>query len=478
MGVWQEGQDGTDVNEVWRSVDGKRLFSADDSGQVRVVNDPCVLARAPSHGHRAHSSHVTAARGSWCDAWVASSGGRDCCVMQWRVVPAPTPTDRMEGYFETPRHPGLVGGVGSGVTGFDLTDIDAGVVNLRVVDRPTARIVRGKKTSAEENTNARVAGAEDDEDDGDDGIWNAKREDDIAEMDEPVDLLADAEAVVPVHKLKADAKVARYAAEFVKSAPPGPTKMWATREEVAERRRRLETELRKLGKERQASSIGGGPAAGRVEWGVPVIRGGEIPEQPRREPRIKFGPYQPSGRSRTRSRSTTLRNTCQTRGPSPMRATTLRRRRRNRILINQRSNTTPASIPASPATIPPMATRSHHLGGHSSPARLAAPSEPTRTSHFDTSSSGSVSTDFITRPPATTSSMSLSSSHHHSSSSFLVARVARRLWRRPRLPDSFASAAAAASCSSGRMPMDPRQSRGMTRRASPCAPAPRESQPR
>ena len=84
MGVWQEGQDGTDINEVWRSVDGKRLFSADDSGQVRVVNYPCVLARAPSHGHRAHSSHVTAARGSWCDAWVASSGGRDCCVMQWR----------------------------------------------------------------------------------------------------------------------------------------------------------------------------------------------------------------------------------------------------------------------------------------------------------------------------------------------------------------------------------------------------------
>ena len=111
-------------------------------------------------------------------------------------------------------------------------------------------------------------------------------------MDEPFDLLADVEAVVPVHKLKADAKVARYAAEFVKSAPGPNGKMWATREEVAERRRRLETELRKLGKERQASSIGGGPAAGRVEWGVPVIRGGEIPEQPRREPRVKFGPYQ------------------------------------------------------------------------------------------------------------------------------------------------------------------------------------------
>ena len=103
----------------------------------------------------------------------------------------------MEGHFETPRHPGLVGGVGSGVTGFDLTDIDAGVVNLRVVDHPPRESSEGK-TSAKTSNNARVAGAEDDEDDGDDGIWNPKREDDIAEMDEPVDLLVDVEAVVPV----------------------------------------------------------------------------------------------------------------------------------------------------------------------------------------------------------------------------------------------------------------------------------------
>ena len=290
MGVWREGQDGTDINEVWRSVDGKRLFSADDSGAVRVVNYPCVLAKAPSHVHRAHSSHVTAARGSWCDAWVASAGGRDCCVMQWRVVPAPTPTDAMEGYFETPRHAGLVGGVGTGITGFDLTDIDAGVVNLRVVDRPTARVVRGKAKKSKAKVK-KVSSKESSEDDGDDGIWNAKREDDIVEMDEPLDLLADADAVVPVCKLKSDANVAKYAAEFVKREP-ATSKMWATREEVAERRRRLETELRKLGKERQATAIGGGPAAGRVEWNAPNVRGGEVPVQPGREPRVKFGPYQ------------------------------------------------------------------------------------------------------------------------------------------------------------------------------------------
>ena len=137
----------------------------------------------------------------------------------------------------------------------------------------------------------KVSSKESSEDDGDDGIWNAKREDDIVEMDEPLDLLADADAVVPVCKLKSDANVAKYAAEFVKREP-ATSKMWATREEVAERRRRLETELRKLGKERQATAIGGGPAAGRMEWNAPNVRGGEVPVQPGREPRVKFGPYQ------------------------------------------------------------------------------------------------------------------------------------------------------------------------------------------
>ena len=101
----------------------------------------------------------------------------------------------MEGYFETPRHAGLVGGVGTGITGFDLTDIDAGVVNLRVVDRPTARVVRGKAKKSKAKVK-KVSSKESSEDDGDDGIWNAKREDDIVEMDEPLDMLADADAVV------------------------------------------------------------------------------------------------------------------------------------------------------------------------------------------------------------------------------------------------------------------------------------------
>ncbi|EEH57309.1 uncharacterized protein MICPUCDRAFT_6133, partial [Micromonas pusilla CCMP1545] len=83
MGIWREGQDGTDINGVWRTQDGAHVVSADDSGLVRVMNYPCPVERALSADERAHSSHVTAAKGSWCDDWVSSTGGRDCSVMQW-----------------------------------------------------------------------------------------------------------------------------------------------------------------------------------------------------------------------------------------------------------------------------------------------------------------------------------------------------------------------------------------------------------
>ena len=114
MGVWPKGADGTDINEVWRTSNGKHVFSADDSGHIRVLNFPCAVSRAPSLSHKAHSSHVTAARGSWCDRWVASSGGRDCCVMQWRVVPSKTPATVVNLFDLT-----LEDGRDVGVAGFD-----------------------------------------------------------------------------------------------------------------------------------------------------------------------------------------------------------------------------------------------------------------------------------------------------------------------------------------------------------------------
>ena len=133
MGVWPKGADGTDINEVWRTSNGKHVFSADDSGHVRVLNFPCAVSRAPSLSHKAHSSHVTAARGSWCDRWVASSGGRDCCVMQWRVVPSKTPATVVNLFDLT-----LEDGRDVGVAGFDRSRLDEGVVEVRTLDAQTA----------------------------------------------------------------------------------------------------------------------------------------------------------------------------------------------------------------------------------------------------------------------------------------------------------------------------------------------------
>ena len=40
-GIWPEGADGTDVNNVCRSNNGKILASADDFGKVNLYQYPC-----------------------------------------------------------------------------------------------------------------------------------------------------------------------------------------------------------------------------------------------------------------------------------------------------------------------------------------------------------------------------------------------------------------------------------------------------
>ena len=42
------GADGTDINGVWRTPDGRHVITAEDSGLVRVLPFPCAAARAPA----------------------------------------------------------------------------------------------------------------------------------------------------------------------------------------------------------------------------------------------------------------------------------------------------------------------------------------------------------------------------------------------------------------------------------------------
>ncbi|XP_071065438.1 echinoderm microtubule-associated protein-like 2 isoform X4 [Dasypus novemcinctus] len=86
FGIWSEGADGTDINAVARSHDGKLLASADDFGKVHLFNYPCCQPRALSHKYGGHSSHVTNVAFLWDDSMALTTGGKDTSVLQWRVV--------------------------------------------------------------------------------------------------------------------------------------------------------------------------------------------------------------------------------------------------------------------------------------------------------------------------------------------------------------------------------------------------------
>uniref|UniRef100_A0A8C0KDA8 EMAP like 2 n=1 Tax=Canis lupus dingo TaxID=286419 RepID=A0A8C0KDA8_CANLU len=85
FGIWSEGADGTDINAVARSHDGKLLASADDFGKVHLFSYPCCQPRALSHKYGGHSSHVTNVAFLWDDSMALTTGGKDTSVLQWRV---------------------------------------------------------------------------------------------------------------------------------------------------------------------------------------------------------------------------------------------------------------------------------------------------------------------------------------------------------------------------------------------------------
>jgi WD40 repeat protein/Ca2+-binding EF-hand superfamily protein len=86
MGIWPEYSDGTDVNALQKSADGKYVVTADDFGQVKVFNAPCVVQHAPYSAYRGHSSHVMNVRFLLGDESVVSVGGWDCGVFQWKFL--------------------------------------------------------------------------------------------------------------------------------------------------------------------------------------------------------------------------------------------------------------------------------------------------------------------------------------------------------------------------------------------------------
>ncbi|XP_077401124.1 echinoderm microtubule-associated protein-like 3 isoform X2 [Vanacampus margaritifer] len=102
MGVWLEGSDGTDINALCRSHSESVVAVADDFCKVHLFQYPCPKPKAPSHRYEGHGSHVTNVRFTHSDSHLLSMGGKDTCILQWRVIrggaaassPEPAPTSR------------------------------------------------------------------------------------------------------------------------------------------------------------------------------------------------------------------------------------------------------------------------------------------------------------------------------------------------------------------------------------------------
>jgi WD40 repeat protein len=87
MGIFPDASDGTDVNSLCLSHDGKYVVTADDFGSVKLFNAPCVVEDAPCFEYSGHSSHVMGARFLRNDKYVVSVGGNDCTIFIWRTEP-------------------------------------------------------------------------------------------------------------------------------------------------------------------------------------------------------------------------------------------------------------------------------------------------------------------------------------------------------------------------------------------------------
>ncbi|KAM9426190.1 echinoderm microtubule-associated protein-like 3 isoform 2-T2 [Pholidichthys leucotaenia] len=96
MGVWLEGSDGTDINALYRSHSETVVAVADDFCKVHLFQYPCPKPKAPSHRYDGHGSHVTNVCFTHSDSHLLSIGGKDTCILQWRVMAGGTAGDCRE----------------------------------------------------------------------------------------------------------------------------------------------------------------------------------------------------------------------------------------------------------------------------------------------------------------------------------------------------------------------------------------------
>jgi WD40 repeat protein len=85
QGIWPANADGTDVNSVDRSPDGKYLVTGDDFRKVKLFQYPCPREKTQCKEYKGHSEHVMNVRFSYDGKYVFSVGGLDKSLLQFEV---------------------------------------------------------------------------------------------------------------------------------------------------------------------------------------------------------------------------------------------------------------------------------------------------------------------------------------------------------------------------------------------------------
>merc|ERR1719499_550398 len=85
QGCYMPEWDGTDLNDVTVSKDGKSLISGDDFGLVRIHNYPAIQNVKSAHlAYNGHSSFVVGLEMLRNDEFLVTCGGNDMAVFQWK----------------------------------------------------------------------------------------------------------------------------------------------------------------------------------------------------------------------------------------------------------------------------------------------------------------------------------------------------------------------------------------------------------
>jgi len=91
VGIFEAGEDGTDVNFVSVSGDSKSEYRVialgDDSQRVELLRFPALTPKGHRKSFVGHASHVTRVRFNPDSSLLFSTGGNDEMVFQWRHIP-------------------------------------------------------------------------------------------------------------------------------------------------------------------------------------------------------------------------------------------------------------------------------------------------------------------------------------------------------------------------------------------------------